>query len=138
MSIDSLAEIGPAVDSEPRARERVAAWRVISLRLAIAASAGCFLAIAWLLPGIWLPVWVGQALLITLALTCRPCGALAYGGLGGALAIGLSFYWGVAALQTTCEASLLTASLVFAFLVAFEAAGFGLFCLILSVFFRRG
>jgi apolipoprotein N-acyltransferase len=103
-----------------------------------AGGAGLLHAAGWLFPGTWYAVWLAQAATIGLGAICRPRAALLYGSLTGAVGIGLSFYWGLAALQNTFDASPLTAASVFVGLVAIEAAGFGLFCWAISVATRCG
>lgn len=82
-------------------------------------------------------VWLGHATSIALAVSCRPRPALAYGMLTGATGIGISFYWGVAALQTTIDAPPFVAAAIYAALTGFEAIAFGLFSCLASLFARR-
>src|SRR4029079_12151930 len=51
---------------------------------------------------------------------------------------GLSFYWGLAALQNPFDASPAAAGAIFTSLVAIGAVGFGLFCAAVSVAARGG
>src|SRR4051794_3772018 len=87
----------PSADSLPQA----ARWKSVAVNLSLALAAGTFHGLAWLYPGVWLPVWFGQAAFVAVALRCRPRVAFVYGMLGGAIGIACSFYWGIKALELT-------------------------------------
>jgi apolipoprotein N-acyltransferase len=128
----------PVISRAVAPQARSLGWAGVCGPLALGCAAGLLHALAWLFPGTWYTAWLGQAAFIGLAMTCRPRAALLYGSLGGALGIGVSFYWGLAALQNTFDASPLTAAAVFLALVALEAAGIGAFCWAVSIASRRG
>src|SRR5687767_5606618 len=92
--------------------------------LGLTLAAGSLHAAGWLFPGAWLPVWAGQAALIALGVSTTPRRALVFGTLAGAIGIASSFYWGVAALRQTFDASPALAWSVFALLVVMESLGF--------------
>src|SRR4051812_2687048 len=74
-------------------------------RLGLMLLAGGLHATGWLFPGAWYAVWVAQVALIGLAAGARPRTAFLYGTAAGAIEIGCSFYWGVAALRQTFDAT---------------------------------
>ncbi len=113
-------------------------WAGVGGPSALAVAAGVLHATAWMFAGTWYAAWLGQAALIGLGVACRPRAALLYGTAAGALGISLSFYWGLAALENTFDASPLAATAVFVALVAIEAVGVGLFCWAVSMAARRG
>lgn len=127
-----------AVKGAPAARSPWPGRIDLGVGLLLAIASALMHAAAWLWPGVWLPVWIAQAMLIGLAVACKPRYALALGTLSGALAIALSFYWGVEALRQAFGASLFLGVSVFSLLVAMEAAGMGVFCWITSLAVRRG
>jgi len=116
-------------------------WGRLSLysKLLFLALFACGLhAAGWLFPGAWLPAWLGQAGAVLLAVNCRPRLALLLGSIGGAFGIAGSFYWGVAALRQTFDATPVMAWTIFLGLVAIEGFGYGLFCFLVSVLAKCG
>jgi apolipoprotein N-acyltransferase len=139
MATDISAQPACPVFSQAVApRVRSLGWAGICGFSALAVSAGLLHAAAWLFPGAWYAAWLGQAALIGLGVACRPRAAMLYGSMAGALGIAASFYWGLAALQNTFDASPLAAAAVFAALVSIEAVGMGLFCWAVAMAARRG
>ncbi len=108
--------------------ERPNRWRATALGLCLVLAAGALHAAGWLFPGAWPSVWAGQVALIALGVRTTPRRALGFGTLVGAIGIGSSFYWGVAALRQTFDASPAIAWSVFGLLVTIEALGFGVLC----------
>ena len=109
-----------------------------ALRLTLAIAAGLLHGSGWLFPGMWYTVWPAQAALILLGVLCTPKSAFLHGFVTGAIGIGCSFYWGMAALNTTIDASPLLAAAIFSALVAWDAVGFGVLALVASLASRRG
>jgi len=109
------------------ANRRPQRWYGIVVRLGLIAATSAFHAIPWVFPGAWPAAWIGQAAAIGLGASCRPWVALGYGTAAGTLAIASSFYWGVAALRQTFDASPVVAWGIFVGLVVFEGLSFGLF-----------
>lgn len=81
---------------------------------------------------------MGQTLLLALGVLCPPRTAFAGGLVAGALGIAASFHWGLATLQSTLDASLSVAGLLFALLVTMEAIPFALTALATAWAIRRG
>jgi apolipoprotein N-acyltransferase len=102
-------------------------WRWLLVGLIIPIAGGLHAA-GWLFPGSWCAAWMAQCATIGVAVAVRPRSAFACGTAVGIVGIGLSFYWGVAALKIAFDASAAIAWSVFAALVAMEALGFGVFC----------
>lgn len=134
----------PAVASLPDGgRPRSRAVLACRFRLDLAAPgtallAGAFHAASWLWPGQWWGTWIGHALLIALGAGRSPRSAFAWGMLAGGIGIGASFHWGPSTLQSTLEAALPVACLLFAVLVTVEAVPFGLTAWAASWAARRG
>jgi len=128
----------PVISRAVAPQARSLGWAGMYARAGLACVAGLLHAAGWLFPGTWYAVWLAQAATIGLGTMCRPRVAFLYGSLTGAVGIALSFYWGLAALQNTFDASPLTAGAVFLGLVAIEAAGFGMFCCAVSIAAGRG
>src|SRR5690242_1011001 len=106
----------PSLEIEPVAAPAVRRTRAVIrnrqsrdsgllLRIGLTVATGAFHAIPWLFPGMWPAEWFAQAAAIALGAVCRPRSALAYGTAAGMLAIASSFYWGVAALRQTFDAT---------------------------------
>src|SRR6476661_2245809 len=139
----------PSLEIEPVAAPAVRPTRAVTgnrqsrdsgvlLRLGLTFATGGLHAIPWLFPGAWPAEWLAQAAAIALGAACRPRAALAYGTTAGMLGIASSFYWGVAALRQTFDATPFLAWTVFIGLVALEGVSFGLFIWTASVAARRG
>jgi len=109
-----------------------------STRVCLAVIAGALHAAAWYFPGAWPFAWAGQIALVALGVISPPRSAFAHGMLVGAIGIGCSFYWGVAALGTTIDAPIAVAFLLYGALVTIESLAFGLFCCAVALVTRRG
>jgi apolipoprotein N-acyltransferase len=133
MSTAMLSPLASARPTRMRRQKRLRAKRpsrsgAAALVMCLTLAAGALHAAGWLFPGAWLPVWAGQAALIALGVSTTPRRALVFGTLAGAIGIASSFYWGVAALRQTFDASPAIAWSVFALLVVMESLGFGVLC----------
>jgi len=113
-------------------------WVRIGTLACVAGAAGLIHAVPWVFPGACWAAWIAQLITIVLAINCRPRQALAWGTFAGAIGIACSFYWGVAALHQTFDATFWMAWVLFAGLVAIEALGFGIFCYFTSLAAHKG
>lgn len=111
-------------------------WKTLAWASLVVA-AGVFHGASWTFPGWWPGAWVGQCLVIVIAVLYRPSAAFLSGIAIGCIGIGWAFSWAPAALQLTLDASSWGSRGVYAGLVLWESCVFGIFCGLTSYFARR-
>lgn len=109
----------------------------LALALLITALAGLLHGSSWVFPGWWIGAWLGQALLIILAVLYRPAAAMGLGFLVGFLGNGWAFAWAPECLTLCFDAPPWLARSLFGLLVGWEGMQFALYCGLVSWAVRR-